>query len=354
MNKMISFHSVLAEQMERFVAFKRIQGYDYTSQARTLSYFDTFLIEELDGEEDPSLALDALQRYVDTTANLEVFSRRAKLSSVREFTRYLHARCPNSAILPKDGVSHRQHTVRFYRIETEQVAELMTAATTVLPVESIRTHAIRLLIGLLYCTGLRIREALALTLGDIDTQRSILHVAKGKFNKQRLVPMSPSTLTALSNYLAVRSLHAGTASSSPLFIGAYDKALSYCQAYDGFHRLCRHCGLGGKPLPRLHDLRHNYACRRLALWRQEGKDVNAMLPVLATPWAMSTSSIRKSTFISSRASYITPQPSFTPVSTPIWRTSYDLQPSRHRFLSEVSGCRVRPGRQQHRQLQRLH
>lgn len=282
MNKMISFRSVLAEPMQQFVAFKRMQGYDYTDQARTLSYFDNFLFEEFDVVQAPCLSLDALQDYVATTAHLEGYSRCKRLSSLREFSRYLYARCPNSAILPRDIVPLRKPTVRFYRITPEQVADIMAATTTVLPVESIHTHAIRMLIGLLYCTGLRIREALNLTIGNIDMPRSMLHVAKGKFAKQRLVPMSPSTLAALSDYLAVRSPHAGTGSCSALFIGAYDKALSYPQAYRGFLRLCRHCGLGGKPLPRLHDLRHNYACRRLALWREEGRDINAMLPVLAT------------------------------------------------------------------------
>ena len=44
--------------------------------------------------------------------------------------------------------------------------------------------------------------------------------------------------------------------------------------------LCLRCGTA--PPPRLHDLRHNYACRRLALWRQAGMDINALLPILAT------------------------------------------------------------------------
>lgn len=282
MNKTTTFHSALAEQMQQFVSFKRMQEYDYTSQARTLSYFDCFLLNEFDADQHPCLSLDILERYVATTAHLEGFSRRARLSSLREFSRYLHARCPPSALLPRNIVPRRQPTVRFYRIEPEQVAALMAATTTILPPNGIQPHALCMLIGLLYCTGLRIREALNLTLGDIDAPRLTLYVAKGKFSKQRLVPMSPSMLTALNNYLSVRSPHAGTACSSPLFIGAYNKALSYCQAYDGFQRLCQHCGLGGKPLLRLHDLRHNYACRRLALWRQEGKDINAMLPVLAT------------------------------------------------------------------------
>jgi integrase len=184
--------------------------------------------------------------------------------------------------LPKDIVPRRQPTVRFYRIVPEQVADLMAATATALPPNRIQPRALHMLIGLLYCTGLRIREALNLRLGDIDVGRSVLYVAKGKFSKPRLVPMSSSTLAALDRYRSFRRRHAATGSSSPLFIGAYNKAMSYCQAYEGFQRLCRHCGLGGEPLPRLHDLRHNYACRRLALWREEGKDINAMLPVLAT------------------------------------------------------------------------
>jgi site-specific recombinase XerD len=282
MNQIVSFHSALAEQMQQFVAFKRMQGHDYSSQARTLSYFDRFLFEAFDCVQAQCLSLEALQGYVATTIHLEGYSRCSRLSSLREFTRYLHARSPSSALLPRDIVPRPKAVVRFYRITPEQVADIMAASATVLPANSIRTHSIGVLIGLLYCTGLRISEALSLTLGDIDMQRSVLHVAKGKFSKQRLVPVSPSTLTALSSYLSVRSSHAGTGRYSALFIGSYDKALSRQQAYRGFLRLCRHCGFSDKPSARLHDLRHNYACRRLALWREEGRDIHAMLPVLAT------------------------------------------------------------------------
>ena len=52
-----------------------------------------------------------------------------------------------------------------------------------------------------------------------------------------------------------------------------------------FRQVLKHCGLrGGKgcPGPRLHHLRHSYACTRLLLWYREGKDINALLPALAT------------------------------------------------------------------------
>jgi len=34
--------------------------------------------------------------------------------------------------------------------------------------------------------------------------------------------------------------------------------------------------------PRFHDLRHTFAVRRLVAWYRDGKDVQAMLPFLAT------------------------------------------------------------------------
>jgi integrase len=52
-----------------------------------------------------------------------------------------------------------------------------------------------------------------------------------------------------------------------------------------FRLVLKYCGLrGGKgcPGPRLHHLRHSYACTRLLLWYREGKDINALLPALAT------------------------------------------------------------------------
>ena len=83
MKKTIGFHSVLAEQMQLFVAFKRMHGYDYTSQARTLSYFDRFLVDEADGTQPLCLGLGTGQRYARTTAHLKGFLRQSRLSSLR-------------------------------------------------------------------------------------------------------------------------------------------------------------------------------------------------------------------------------------------------------------------------------
>jgi len=70
-----------------------------------------------------------------------------------------------------------------------------------------------------------------------------------------------------------------TKRTPPLLVSGWNQRLKNWQAARAFARLCAHCGITGSPAPRLHDLRHNYACRCLALWRNE--DVDALLPVLA-------------------------------------------------------------------------
>jgi integrase len=282
MTRPLTFRSRLAEAMDLFVASKRMQGYDYTDQARTLSYFDRFLTAHGNGADNGGLRLEMLKGYVATTAHLAAFTRQTRLASLREFSGWLQARCPDSAVLPRDILPRHRRRVRFFRMTPEQIAALMAAAATVLPADRMRARSSSTLIGLLYATGLRLAEALDLTPRDIAPDGSTLHVAKGKFGKERLVPLSPSTHAALSGYLAVRRRHADGSDGSPLFIAAAGAALTRGQVYCDFRRLCRHCDVWGEPAPRLHDLRHNYACRRLALWREAGRDVNTLLPVLAT------------------------------------------------------------------------
>jgi site-specific recombinase XerD len=52
----------------------------------------------------------------------------------------------------------------------------------------------------LYAAGLRLSEAAALKIPDIDSQRMQLRVVRGKGNKQRLVPLSPRLLCELRTY----------------------------------------------------------------------------------------------------------------------------------------------------------
>jgi len=279
MSKHVSFESPLANMLERFVAHKRMQGYDYAAQEKELRFFDRFLC----GEDCPGglLRRAVFCGYLETLSHLKLKSRENRLGVVHQFSLYLNAHRPENHVMPSRLLPAFTRDIRFCRITSAEVCELMHAAGNLPPKGGIRSTCIRFLIGLLYTTGLRISEAIGLNLGDVDLERNTLFVHRGKFGKDRLIALSPSTRNALDEWLHLRSSHAGTGSSAPLFVSAPNKRLGYQQAKRAFRKLCNQCGLHGEPPPRLHDLRHNYASECLARWQHGGEDIQILLPVLS-------------------------------------------------------------------------
>ena len=286
METLTRLSSSLADRIVQFIAFKRMQGYDYRSGADELRRFDTFLTQS--GYTNQVLDLDVAQRYAGSIAELSHSTRAGRLSTLRQFSVYLHALAPASALLPPRLVPREPQSIRFYPLSSSQVGQLMAATATLRPDNGIRAECIRFLIGLLYSTGLRIAEALALSLGDVCTTDSTLFVRRGKFRKERLVPMSLSTRKAADQWFLCRAEYAGSEPCEPLFLAGWNRRLSRDRAHRIFRRLCTYCGLDGEPPPRLHDLRHNYACACIERWRQAHEDLDALLPVLANAMGHST------------------------------------------------------------------
>lgn len=265
--------------MVAFIAFKRMQGYDYGGGAERLAKFDRFLLArrytgtEINSEELEHFRADIKEQKPRTQA--------AILSAIRQFSLYLHALDPRSIVVSTRLVPRHHRPIRFCPLSPAQVGSLMAATAILNPKGGIRSACMRFLIGLLYSTGLRISEARALSLGDVDLVGSAILVRRGKFRKERLVQMSPSTLEAMRQWLKRRTGSARNDSDSPLLVCGWNRRINRTSVAHCFRRLCIHCGIDSHPPPRLHDLRHNYACQCIALWRQQNEDVDTLLPVLA-------------------------------------------------------------------------
>jgi integrase/recombinase XerD len=77
---------------------------------------------------------------------------------------------------------------------------------------AIDADVFRALILLLYGAGLRLGEALALSLRDVDLQQACLDVQEAKFFKHRLVPMGMDLANMMREYVMKRNdMHATTA-----------------------------------------------------------------------------------------------------------------------------------------------
>lgn len=283
MNSLI-FRSCLAGHMRRFIELRRLTGKDYDGQALNLNRFDRFLSRQR--WTGRWVTQDIIQRYRACLASLAQATQRCRMPAVRQFCIYLSAFEPSCHVPEKGERMLYAVPKRLPFIFTKAQAGALTAAAgrlSALPF-ALRPHVYQTLFGLLYTTGLRISEALALNVGDVDFQRRRLFVRKGKFGKQRWLPLSGSTSARLQAYLQKRLPGSHGGAEAPLFVSGGGKRLSKGAADNNFQCVVRACGLGpgGRTHPTPHSLRHSFACNCLMAWYRQGVDINARLPVLAT------------------------------------------------------------------------
>lgn len=144
----------------------------------------------------------------------------------------------------------------------------------------------------MYACGLRTCEACGLNVGDMDLERSFFVVRKTKFGKTRLVPFNSRTLEAVSEYLnRFRPADDGMPPEAPLFLSLRRRRCRVKTVSEHFSRVCVGAGIHRPKVTRgktvcggttTHVLRHTFAVHRLLKWYEEGVDVNAKLPLLAT------------------------------------------------------------------------
>lgn len=147
-------------------------------------------------------------------------------------------------------------------------------------------YMVRTLLLLLYGAGLRIKEAVSLTLADVDLDRALLIIRETKFHKTRLVPIGKQLTQALSQYVARRQREGySKCPESPFFINRNGKPVNQHTIENTFQRIREIADVkrtdGARYQPRLHDLRHTFAVHRLTAWYKQGEDVQKWLPVLS-------------------------------------------------------------------------
>ena len=146
----------------------------------------------------------------------------------------------------------------------------------------IEPETLRAILLLLYGAGLRAREALNLSVADVDLPNAILTVRNTKFFKTRLVPIGRHLTSVLTEYVRWRAVtHPAVGDDSCLFLGKRGTAIRLDTLEDSFQRLREHAQVrrsdDARYQPRLHDLRHTFAVHRLTAWYRQGADVQRLL-----------------------------------------------------------------------------
>jgi integrase len=282
------FRSALAPRLHAFWE-ARSSGRRGEATLKILRSIDRFFVAEL--KPGQPISREILERWVASTEHLSPGTRINRFGVMRQFCLYMSYFEPRTCILHRHCVPRRNRPAP-HIYTPQEMQRIMAAARKLGPRGSLRPIVISTLIGVLYATGLRVGEALNLTLVDVDLKRRIIEVRQGKFGKSRYVPLAPSTAAAIAAYLRRRQ-QAGfsTAPNAPVFvnvIGNQHGQPGFVTVYLDLLRRLHLRGPKGQRGPRVHDIRHSFAVNRLLAWYRQSVNLGTKLPLLSTYLGHST------------------------------------------------------------------
>lgn len=225
-------------------------------------------------------------RWVRENPSTDPCYQGLRFGAIRGFAIFHSTVDPRTEIPPADLMPHRRGRNRFYLYSDDEIHRLLAETLRHrVGATSISRWVRYTLYGLLSVTGLRIGEALRLNVTDVDLEQGILTIRDSKFGRSRLVPLHPSTRTALRKYLQRRNEYFKGRAIVPVFVSRHGTRMMHNDAWKSLVRLSRKIGLRGptdRHGPRLHDFRHRAAVQVMLRCYRSGADPERRLPALST------------------------------------------------------------------------
>jgi integrase/recombinase XerC len=211
------------------------------------------------------------------------WARRLKI--LRPFSKHYRQFEPESVIPDAFafGPGHQRLAPHIY-LEHEIVA-LLQAAGGLTPAGGLRPVTYQTLFGLLAATGMRVSEALNLQADDVDLHNGWLVIRQTKFRKSRRLPLHPSAVHALRHYESQRDCTVPRVPGTAFFVSQAGTRLTQSTVHRTFALLRRQLAWvarGGHSMPRVHDIRHAFAVRRMQQWHEDGAAMDQRLFWLCT------------------------------------------------------------------------
>jgi integrase len=271
----------LRQALAAYLAMRRALGYQLIRAEKLLGQFLTYV--EARGETHLRTET-ALAWATQPTGDQPSGWATQRLSLVRGFATHLHTLDPATEVPAADLLAGRARRATPYLYTDDEIVALIAAAPAALR-RAHRVATYQTLFGLLAITGLRVGEAIALDRDDFHASDGLLIVRHGKFGKSREVPLHPTTVSVIEQYLQRADRPRSLRSTPALFASTAGTRLILCNVQHAFRALVRRVGLRARSAtcrPRLHDLRHRFAvCTLLDAYR-DGHDPQTRLARLAT------------------------------------------------------------------------
>lgn len=262
------------QHLEEFIVYKKTIGYIYDTQSHYLKRYADYAMRMNNSIMYPAKKItDNYLRELSSVPG----TLYGTISALREFSRYMHMQGYSDAYIipPKSG---RQPTPEppyfFTQKECDDFFEALDTIEAHLSFKG-RELVIPALFRLLYCCGLRCKEARTLRCEDVHIENLYLDILQSKGPKSRRIFITSELAEYLKRYdNAISVLFPERIYFFPSKDGCYGKgAVSsnfrrfWKKAYPDFVMTTR---------PRAYDFRHHFAWSNLNKWAAEGIDINVM------------------------------------------------------------------------------
>ena len=257
------FAAILGDYAEHLALERGRSEHTQRAYLADLRSLFRFLDERVPGCGLEALSLPVLRSWLGAQAagGVARTTLARRTSAVKTFTAWATRR----GLLTTDPASRLQvpKAKRTLPAVLRQDQALAAMAAAVLGAEQRDPIALRdrLIVELLYATGIRVSELCGLDVDDVDTGRNLLRVL-GKGNKQRTVPFGRPALAAIKDWLADGRPHLVVSDSGPgLLLGPRGRRLDPRQARTVVHQTVG--AVDGAPDIGPHGLRHSAATHLL-------------------------------------------------------------------------------------------
>ena len=257
-----------------FINQKQFLGYKY----KTDLYIIKEIVKFLTNENVIKISKETIDNYAKINPNIKVNTIARNINVFKEFCKYLETQGVSCYQIPKKIYSQKSKKYIPYIFSKEEIKLIITNSYKLGSRYSYRKEQILPLIyKLLYQTGMRIGEILNLRIKNYLNQESFL-IEQSKNNSERLIYLPESLNEEILKYHL--KFHSNC-SKDDYFFKLKENKINIYTIDRNFYEVLKLAKIKKKEnTPRVHDLRHTYIVHCIEKWLKEGKNINAMLPIL--------------------------------------------------------------------------
>jgi len=211
---------LVALYLDMLAAERGAEKNTLTAYGRDLADFSRFL--KADGQSIAKATTGNLRAYLGDLSRrgLRVTTVARRLSAIRQLYRFLYAedqRTDDPAAVLEGPKRERALPKTLTLTEVDRLLKVAGKIDPAAPLPArLRTARLACLLELVYATGLRVSELVALPISAARKDARVI-VVRGKGNKERLVPLNEAAKRAMVAYLNVRAEADGERPSQWLF-----------------------------------------------------------------------------------------------------------------------------------------